>query len=247
MLEQICCAAALFAALHIAADPAAVSEPSRYPSYGERFTGLLADVPAPALEYTAQAVGPRQSGEDSSAIIDSHEFKVLCQNTVAGGNFDLVAGANMPQFNCHSGLSNTEFGTLDFSGAATGTQGAAIFHLQMPDSWATVTFDGYWLSVVGNSLLSVTWYLQLACVAGGLSPDPAWDTARSYTIANQANGGYLNAIPEVALTLPGSCVPGTPGPILFGRLYRNGSDTLGAANTASLVSIRLTLASVARP
>ena len=146
----------------------------------------------------------------------------------------------MPTFSCRPGLSNTEFGTLDFSGAATGTQGAAIIHTQLPNSWTSGTLDLSWLTSATTG--AAVWNIQAACVAAtGSSFDPTWDTARTYSSTSQGTTNFSNAITSQVLTLPGSCVSGTPGPMLFLRVYRNGSDSLGAGATASLVSLRLTV------
>ncbi len=200
--------------------------------------------PAAASGYqnaTFQVSGSNVSAEiPVSTTTDLREFKCLSQLGVAGCNFSFAAGTNQVQFNPHAGLTNNIFGQVDFLGAATGTQAAVVFQTQLSNSWTSVTFDLEWLTTATSG--AATWYLQLACVpATGASLDPAWDSARSYTSTAQTTASYSNAIGPQTLTLPSACVAGTPGPMLFGRIYRNGSDTLGSSATASLLSARLTI------
>jgi len=260
-----------------------------------------------------------------SSKMGDREFKVLCQNTAAGGNFDVTNATYAPQFNCHPALSNTEFGQVDFSESvasgtytsgitATGAAGttctltslngngtdytitvaltgintiapgtaltvtnggfgfviaptsavatngtatcsgnsvvitsvlqlpateAIIFHTKLPQTWPQLYFEIESVTAVANATVSYVWNLQLACTAAsGASLDPAWDTARPYTVTNQATANYSNTTGIQSITLPVSCVQTTgttPGPILWGKIYRATGDTLEPLGAASLV------------
>ena len=166
-----------------------------------------------------------------------HDYFTACRNSVAGGNFDVPLGTNIPLFACANSvisLSNNEFGLLEFLGAATGTQATAIIHAPLLASWSSVTFDLSWLTTATTG--SAVWYVQASCTpAAGASPDPSWDTARSYSSAASTSTLYTQALGPQTLTLPAGCVSAASAPTLNLRIYRNGSDSLGSSVNAYLI------------
>jgi len=177
-------------------------------------------------------------GGGGGAGADLIDFNCLGQLGVGGCNFDLPSGTLVQTLPLIG--SNVTLGYASFPGAATGSQAIVEFHRQMPHTWNTVTFDLSWFSSATSG--AATWYLQLACVnatSGGLNP--AGDSARSYSSTANSTAGNLTFLTTQTLTLPTACAAATPGPILVGWLYRNGSDTLGSSAAANLFDARLTI------
>jgi hypothetical protein len=206
-------------------------------SAGDLSTTSVACVIYDGTNYELQ--NPATGSGGGSGTTEYEYIRAVCQFTVPA-----VTGADIPSGSlvsphCPGTLTNTAYGTIDFPGTAnsvavTGTQAQIQWRHLLPATYTSVTIDGYWLSATTGS--TATLYLTLACAGNGASGDPAWDTARSYTLPAETTASYLVYITPKALTLPGSCAGNS---VLYYQAYMNSTDGIGTGGTRSIDFLRI--------
>ena len=151
----------------------------------------------------------------------------------AAANWDLPA-SNAPTAAAITG-TNVLQGVLDFPDGATDLTAQRTLHL--PADWTgNIDAKVKWLSpgTSGN----VVWGIAIACVADGVTNDPAF----TYNDVTDATKGTANQTNEAAwsnLTTTGSCAAGSLAHISFARRLSQAADTMAA--TARAIGVELTI------
>lgn len=153
----------------------------------------------------------------------------VCQGAAAFLGFSHFT-ADGATASCVTG-SNTQYAVAQFPDGASTT--AVQDRFTLPNDWTgVIDVTGMWRTSVTSG--NVVWQLQTACVAGGETGDPAFNSASTVTEAAQGSANQFNDFSMNSITITG-CGANEEFFFRFFRDPTHGSDTL--AGTAELISL----------